>query len=63
MQGGDGSHHSKFAQSDAVIAALGQGLRHEGKHNTQSGIVSAVTNVGTSLLNVPTAIIGAAAGQ
>ncbi len=60
VQGGDGTHHSKFAQSDAVIFALGKGLRHEGQHKAQSGIVSAVTNVGTSLLNVPTAIIGAA---
>lgn len=63
VQGGDGTHHSKFAQSDAVIAALGQGLRHEGQRKAQSGIVSAVTNVGSSLLSVPTAIIGAAAGQ
>lgn len=63
VQGGDGSHHSKFAQSDAVITALGHGLRHEGHHKAQSGIVSAVTNVGSSLLSVPTAIIGAATGQ
>lgn len=63
VEGGDGSHHSKFAQSDAVITALGHGLQHEGQHKAQSGLVSAVTNVGSSLLSVPTAIIGAAAGQ
>ena len=58
VQQGDGSHHSKFAQSDAVITALGKGLRHEGGEQAQSGVVSAVTGVGNSLLKVPTAILG-----
>lgn len=63
VQGGDGSHHSKFAQSDAVISAIGHGLRHEGQHKAQAGIATAVTNAGTGLLSVPTAILGAATGQ
>lgn len=63
VDGGEGSNHSKVFKSAAVVAAVGDGLRREaeGKSVPGGGVVSAVTDVGTSLLSVPVAIIGAAA--
>jgi esterase/lipase superfamily enzyme len=59
---GSGNHHSKFAQSGAVVAAIGRGLASEKNDvSAQSGVVSAVTDVGTSLIKVPTAILGGGA--
>jgi esterase/lipase superfamily enzyme len=63
VQGGDSSHHSKFSTSEAVVSAIGKGLRHEGQRKAQAGVVSAFTSVGSSILQVPAAIVGAATGQ
>ncbi len=61
---GGGNHHSKYSKSSAVISAIGSGLQtKDAKAKSQSGVVTAVTNVGESLLKVPTAILGAAGGQ
>jgi len=60
---GDGNHHSKYSKSAPVIAAIGNRLRtDDAKAEAQSGVVSAVTNVGQSLLKVPGAIIDAPGG-
>jgi esterase/lipase superfamily enzyme len=57
----DGSQtgHAKFAQSSAVVSAIGRGLAHDdAKGKLQSGVFQAVTDAGTSLLKIPAAIIG-----
>ena len=55
------SHHSKFAQSGAAVRAIGHGLAADAHGKVpQSGIVTAVGDVGSSLLKVPAAIVGAA---
>ncbi len=57
---GDPSNHSKFARSGAVMAAIGKGLDGAGEQHGKkpAGVVSAVTQVGESLVKVPIAIIG-----
>lgn len=56
----DSLNHDKFAQSGAVIAAIGKGLSGEGKGGTvQSGVFDAVVDAGTSLLKIPAALAGA----
>lgn len=54
---GGGAHHSKIFKSAAVINAIGHSLRKDAEGKNQAGVVSAVTNVGTSLLKVPAAIL------
>lgn len=62
---GYGNHHSKYSKSAAVMDAIGKGLRRDAEAKKQTaaagGVVTAVTNVGKSLLEVPAAIVGAAA--
>jgi esterase/lipase superfamily enzyme len=52
----DESHHNKFARSAPVIAAIGQGLASDDPNKKKSGVVSAVANVGTSIIKVPVSI-------
>lgn len=51
-----GTHHSRIFKSAAVISAVGHGLRRDAEGKS-GGVVSAVTNVGTSLLKVPAALL------
>ncbi len=61
VQDGTSNHHSKFAQSGAAVRAIGHGLAGDAHGKVpQSGIVTAVGDVGSSLLKVPAAIVGAA---
>lgn len=53
---GDETHHNKFARSAPVIAAIGNGLASNNPNKPQSGVVTAVTNVGNSLIKVPVSI-------
>lgn len=53
---GHGNHHSKFAQSGSVIAAIGRGLASEAKIKAQSGTATAVMEAGNSILQLPAAI-------
>ena len=53
---GDQSHHNKFARSAPVIAAIGNGLASNNPNKQKSGVVSAVTDVGNSLIKVPVSI-------
>jgi esterase/lipase superfamily enzyme len=57
---GSGNHHSKYSKSGAVIAAIGKGLKNGGNVQAQAGVVSAVTNVGESILQLPATVAGAA---
>jgi len=59
VQDGGTDHHSKFAASGAVVAAIGRGLKSEQHAKNSQSVVTAVTNVGTSLINLPATIIGA----
>lgn len=56
---GTSAHHAKFAESAAVIAAIGRGLKADAAAKSSQSVVTAVTNVGTSLLALPAAIVGA----
>jgi esterase/lipase superfamily enzyme len=58
---GDGNHHSKFSRASAVIAALGRTLSAQHQHGPQApqpGVVTALTNVGDSIVRLPSAILG-----
>jgi esterase/lipase superfamily enzyme len=58
---GDGNHHSKFSRSSAVISALGRSLSAKHDHGPQApqpGVVTALTDVGESLVRLPTTILG-----
>jgi esterase/lipase superfamily enzyme len=58
---GDGNHHSKFSRSSAVMSALGRSLsaKHDhGPQAPQAGVVTALTDVGESLVRLPTTILG-----
>ena len=56
------SGHEKFAESSAILSAIGQGLSKETSGKVlQSGVFDAVVNAGNSLLEVPAAIIGGGA--
>jgi esterase/lipase superfamily enzyme len=58
---GDGNHHSKFSRSSAVISALGRTLSANHDHGPQApqpGVVTALTDVGESLVRLPTTILG-----
>ncbi len=57
---GTSAHHAKFAESAAVIAAIGRGLKADAAARSSQSVVTAVTNVGTSLLTLPAALVGAA---
>lgn len=59
---GQGNHHSKYSHSEAVIGAIGGRLKKDdgGAQSGPPGVVTAVTNVGASLLSVPGTIVGAA---
>ena len=56
---GTSAHHAKFAESGAVIAAIGRGLKADAAAKSSQSVVTAVTNVGSSLLALPAAIVGA----
>jgi esterase/lipase superfamily enzyme len=56
-EGADDANHSKFAESSSVITAIGKGLASEEKIKAQSGMVTAVSDAGASLLKVPAAIV------
>lgn len=61
---GQGNHHSKYSKSAPVIAAIGTRLKSDGANSqTQVGVVSAVTDVGKSLLKVPAAIVSPVAAS
>ena len=60
---GEDNHHSKYSKSGLVVAAIGKGLRKDAGAQAQSGVVSAVTDVGNSLLKVPSAVLGTSAPQ
>ena len=57
LQGSSNYNHNKFAESDAVLKAIGQGLASEGQ-GPQAGVYEAVVNAGTSLLKIPAAVAG-----
>lgn len=61
--GDDSTNHSKVFKSAAVVSAVGEGLRKEaeGKAAPGGGVVSAVSDVGTSILKIPAAIVGGGA--
>jgi esterase/lipase superfamily enzyme len=52
---GSGNHHSKYSKSEAVMAAIGKGLR-TGAAKSAAGVATAVTNVGTSIVKAPAAV-------
>lgn len=57
----DSTNHIKFAQSSVITEAIGRGLSHEHKSAgllSQGGVIQAVTDVGQSLVNVPSTILG-----
>lgn len=55
---GQGNNHSKYSKSAAVIEAIGHKLeKGSGGDTGPSGVVTAVTDVGNSLLKVPAAIV------
>jgi esterase/lipase superfamily enzyme len=59
VQDGDGNHHTKFAESGAVIKAIGHGLATDGSGGkAQPGVVTAITDIGESILSAPSAILG-----
>ncbi len=60
---GEGNHHSKYSKSAAVLEAIGKGLKTHGAAKAPPGVVTAVTNVGNSLLQVPAAIVGGGAAE
>lgn len=60
---GTGNHHSKFSRSAAVIGSIGKSLEGKAGEQQQNGVVNAVTDVGTSLLKVPAAIVGTVTQQ
>jgi esterase/lipase superfamily enzyme len=61
VEDGYGAHHSKFAESGAVLGAIGRGLAtHDADLKAQAGVFTAVTQVGNSLLSIPATLIGAA---
>jgi esterase/lipase superfamily enzyme len=59
VDGGDAGNHSKFAQA-GVVRVIGQNLASDaaGAKN-QPGVITAVQDVGKSLLNLPGTILGA----
>ncbi len=64
VEDGAGNHHTKFAESSAVIAAIGRGLATDGSGGkAPPGVVTAISDVGNSILSVPTAILGTSPQQ
>ncbi len=57
----NGLAHNKFADSGAVLVALGRALAADHQERRQQGgsLVTAVTEVGTSLIKIPAAVLGA----
>jgi esterase/lipase superfamily enzyme len=61
---GEGNHHSKYSKSSAVMAAIGGKLRtEEAGPPPEPGVISAVVDVGGSLMKVPGAILGVGSPQ
>jgi esterase/lipase superfamily enzyme len=61
---GEGNNHSKYSKSAPVIAAIGNRLKDDGANSqAQVGVVTAVTNIGNSLLQAPAAIVAPAAAS
>lgn len=60
---GEGNHHSKYSKSGPVVAALGRGLRKNTSAQAPSGVASAITGVGDSLLKIPAAVFQTAAPE
>ena len=60
VKGLDSTNHIKFAQSRVITQAIGHGLasEHKGGILAQGGVVQAVTDVGQSIVNVPTTLLG-----
>jgi esterase/lipase superfamily enzyme len=59
LSSGDNSNHNKFAQSGVVIEAMGRGFANDGATKAgDGGVVQALTDVGNSLINLPTAAAG-----
>jgi esterase/lipase superfamily enzyme len=58
IDAGNASNHSKFAQA-AVVRSIGRGLASDGAGQTQPGVITAVQDVGKSILNIPGNILGA----
>ncbi len=56
LPGQSNSNHIKFAESDAVLHAIGRGLAGEAK--AKPGVFDAVVDAGTSILKVPAAVVG-----
>jgi esterase/lipase superfamily enzyme len=56
---GEGNHHSKYSKSAPIIAAIGNRLKKDEKapQAVQSGVITAVTDVGKGILKVPSAIL------
>jgi esterase/lipase superfamily enzyme len=60
MQGISSNEHSKYSESDAVIHAIGKGLKNNGPKTMQAGTVTSVAEVGNAILAVPAAIVSSA---
>jgi esterase/lipase superfamily enzyme len=58
IDAGNAGNHSKFAQA-AVVRSIGRGLAADGNAQTQPGVITAVQDVGKSILNIPGNILGA----
>jgi esterase/lipase superfamily enzyme len=56
---GGNLNHDKFAESEAVLSAIGSGLAKDYGGKAQSGVFDAVISAGTTLLEVPAALAGA----
>ncbi|KAB2848765.1 MAG: alpha/beta fold hydrolase [Hyphomicrobiaceae bacterium] len=63
IKDGSGLHHSKFAQSNVVVATIGKALAHgpQADEEKQPGVVKAVVDVGESIMKVPQTIMSPAA--
>ena len=58
IDGATTGNHSKFAQAD-VVRSIGKGLAADGNGaNNQPGVITAVQDIGKSILNVPGNILG-----
>ena len=60
VHGISSNEHSKYSESDAVIHAIGKGLKSNGEKKLQAGSVTSVAEVGNAIIAVPAAIISSA---
>jgi len=60
VTGLDSTNHAKFAQSSVLTKAIGHGIAHDNKAGllSQGGVIQAVTDVGQSIIKVPSTILG-----